>query len=85
MAAEAWISNPRVKMLSELSAPWTGSLKQVVSQVIDTQETWAHKALELSEQTTAWTKDTPLGSILENQRAFVKQLIESSSALSLRL
>jgi len=85
MAENLWSSNPVMKMWSEMSAPLCGAFKQSAVQYIDNSEKWAHKALELSEKTTAWAKDTPLAPMFEMQQSLSRQIIESSTVLARRL
>jgi hypothetical protein len=85
MAENVWTSNSFIKMLGEINAPWCSALKQGAVQYIDTTEKWAQKALELNEQATVWAKETPFAPLFETQRSFVRQMIETSTALAYRL
>jgi hypothetical protein len=85
MAENPQASNPFVKILSELNAPWCDAVKQAAAQYIDTSEKWAHQALKWNEKTTEWAKATPFSALFETQRLIARQTIELSADVARRL
>lgn len=85
MAENLWSSNPWMKVWSEVNAPLCEMWKQGAAQYIDTSEKWAKRALELSEKTTAWAKDTPFAPVIELQHSLSRQMIDAAASLARRL
>ena len=88
MAENMWTDNPFSKMCGELNPPnlpMLAPMREMAAQHIDNSEKWANQALEMSEKTTAWAKETPMAPMFEAQRSLAKQLIGSSTSLARQL
>lgn len=88
MAENMWTNNPFSKMCGELNLPnlpMLTPMREMAAQYIDNGEKWANQALEMSEKTTAWAKETPMAPMFEAQRSLAKQLIGSSTSLARQL
>ena len=74
--------NPFVKMIGEMNAPLSESVKQMAVQSIESGEKWASQAFEFNTKATQWAKDTPFASIFDTQRTFARKAFESSTAMA---
>ena len=82
MTENMWTNNPFTKAFSEMNSPLMAPVKEMAARYIDTSEKWANQALEMSEKTTEWAKDTPLAAVFETQRSLAKQMIGTSTSLA---
>lgn len=88
MADNPWTNNPFSKMCGELNlpnSPMLAPMREMAAQYIDNSEKWANQALEMSEKTTAWAKETPMAPMFEAQLSLAKQVIGSSTMLARQL
>ena len=88
MADNPWTNNPFSKMCGELNlpnSPMLAPMREMAAQYIDSSEKWANQALEVSEKTTAWAKETPMAPMFEAQLSLAKQVIGSSTTLARQL
>ena len=85
MAENMWTNNPFSKMCGELNLPMLAPMREMAAQYIDNGEKWAKQALEMSEKTTAWAKETPLAPMFEAQRSLAQQFVGSSTSLARQL
>ena len=53
-------------------------MKKMAALYIETGEKLANQAIELSEKTTSWAKDTPLAPIFEAQVSIARKFVEGS-------
>ena len=77
--------NPFLKMMGEANVPFSTSVKQIVTQSIESGEKWIGQAFALNEKATEWAKDTPLAPVFETQRSVARQVFASSTALARQL
>ncbi len=88
MADNLWTNNPFAKMCGKLNlsnSPMLAPMREMAAQYIDNSEKWASQALEMSEKTTAWAKETPMAPMVEAQLSVARQLIGSSTTLARQL
>ncbi len=88
MADNLWTNSPFAKMCGDLNltnSPMLAPVREMAARYIDTGEKWANQALEISEKTTAWAKETPMAPMFEAQLSLAKQLIGSSTTLARQL
>ena len=75
-------NNPFVKMMSEMNAPVSESVKQMAVQSIESGETWASQAFEFNTKANHCARNTPFASIFDTQRTFARKAFESLTAMA---
>jgi hypothetical protein len=53
-----------------------GNMRDIAARTIDANVSFAKQMLDFQAQTTSWAKDTPMGPMLQSQRALGEELIE---------
>ena len=63
-------------LFTDIANSIIGNMRDMAARTIDANVNLAKQMLDFQTQTTSWAKDTPLGPMLESQRAFGEELIE---------